>query len=484
MQQPASSSIFKAPKIYLDHRGITGKTMGFFDVRAVVNAATGKLEKLIFPYDEASQKIRTIEPKDFYAAGNMKDASLFGMDKFTPGQNMSITITEGELDALSVFQMLGSKYPVVSVRSSTTAREDCSRAREYINSFDKIYLCLDNDPPGEKATKEIASLFDINKVFFVKLGNFKDANEMLKAGKEKEFVGSWYNSKKYMPKGIMSSWEEMNVALASRKEAAQVDYPFASLQDMTYGIRLKELVLITAQEKIGKTEFIRSIEHHILETTDFNVGIIHLEEEEQRTIQGLVGLTLNQPVHLPDCMVSISDQQEALKKLTKSDGRLHVYTHFGSDDPDVILDVIRSMVGVCGCKYIFIDHITMLVTGYEGDDERRKLDYLSTKFAELTRELDFSMFLISHVNDDGKTRGSRNIAKVADLIVSLNRDVESQDENIRNTTFLTVRGNRFSGRTGPAGMLKFDPKTFRLSEHRFDRPADVQWNIDHEVSVQ
>lgn len=482
MNVPVSNAL-RVPKVYLDHRGISAKTMAFFDVRTVVNAISTKPEKLVFPYNDESQKIRLLEKKEFTATGNMKEASLFGMDRFTPGQNQSITITEGELDALSVFQMHGGKYPCVSVRSSTTAREDCVRAREYLNSFDKIYLCLDNDQPGEKAAKEIAALFDINKVYYVKLGSFKDANEMLQAGKEKEFVGSWWSSKKYVPKGIMSSWAEMADALATRKELAQVDYPFASLQEMTYGIRTKELVLVTAQEKIGKTEFIRTIEHHILDKTDANVGIIHLEEEEQRTIQGLVGLTLGEPVHLPDCMVSVPDQQEALKKLTRVDGRLHVYTHFGSDDPDVILDVVRSMVSVCGCRYVFIDHITMLVTGYEGDDERRKLDYLSTKFAELTRELDFAMFLISHVNDDGKTRGSRNIAKVADLIVSLNRDVEAIDENARNTTFITVRGNRFSGRTGPAGMLKFDAKSFKLSELRYDAPADLQWNIDHEREV-
>ncbi len=475
MNQPIAVAAHKVPKVYMDHRGITSKTMSFFDVRTVVNAISAKPEKLIFPYNDESQKIRFLDRKEFAAAGNMKEASLFGMDRFTPGQNQSITITEGELDALSVFQMLGSKYPVVSVRSSSTAREDCSRARNYLNSFGKIYLCLDNDVPGEKATKEIAALFDINKVFFVRLGNFKDANEMLQAGKEREFVGTWHNSKKYVPKGIMSSWDEMSIALSQKREGAKAEYPFPSLQEMTYGIRSKELVLITAQEKIGKTEFIRTIEHHLLDKTDENVGIIHLEEEEQRSIQGLVGIHLQQPVHLPDCMVSVADQQEALKKLTKTDGRLHVYTHFGSDDPDVILDVLRSMVAVCGCKYVFIDHITMLVTGFEGDDERRKLDYLSTKFAELTRELDFTMFLVSHVNDDGKTRGSRNIAKVADLIVSLNRDVEAQDENARNTTYLTVRGNRFSGRTGPAGMLKFDPKSFTLKELRYDDAGNEGW---------
>ena len=480
MSSPKLKSTLNVPKNYVAMRGITSKTMEFYDVRTVVNSSTSKPEKIIFPYGDEAQKVRDLTEKQFMVTGTSM-APLFGMDKFTPGQHQSITITEGEFDALSVFQMLGSKYPVVSVRSSSTARSDCSNAREFLNSFDRIYLCFDNDNPGEKATKEVSQLFDLNKVYFVKLGRHKDANELLQADKAREFLGTWWNSRKFVPKGIISSLEEQKQILAKQKEAARAEYPFPSLQEMTYGIRSKELVLITAQEKIGKTEFIRAIEYKLLKDTEENVGIIHLEEEEQRSIQGLVGLHVGEPIHLPDCMVSVSDQQKALEELTKTDDRLHVYTHFGSDDPDVIIDVIRSMVTVLGCKYLFIDHITMLVTGFEGDDERRKLDYLSTKFAELTRELDFTMFLISHVNDDGKTRGSRNIAKVADLIVSLNRDIEAQDENSRNTTYVTVRGNRFSGRTGPAGTLKFDSKRFRLDELRYDDNPELSETIEDAV---
>jgi twinkle protein len=122
------------------------------------------------------------------------------------------------------------------------------------------------------------------------------------------------------------------------------------------------------------------------------------------------------------------------------------------------------MVTALDCKFIFLDHITMLVTGFENDDERKKLDYLSTRLAMLTRELDFTLFLISHVNDDGKTRGSRNISKVADLTVYMERDRENPDDVIRNTTKLMVKDNRLSGRTGPGGSLFFSQETYCLTE--------------------
>lgn len=471
-----SPTILKVPKNYINLRGITDRTMAAFDVRAVVNLQTAKPEKLIFPYGDEAQKVRFLENKEFTCYGKMSEASLFGKDKFSPGQNMAITITEGELDALSVYQMLGSKYPVVSVRSSSTAREDCSRSHDYINSFDRIYLCLDNDGPGEAAAKKVADLFDINKIYLVNLGAFKDANEMLQAGKEKEFVSVWFNSKRYIPKGIISEYTDIESILTKPTDVSKVSYPFPTLQEMTYGIRSKEVIAILAQEKIGKTEFIRNIEHHILKNTDEKIGIIHLEEDEKRSIQGLIGLHLQQPVHLPDCMVPVSDQFEAYKSLTKTSDRVYFYPHFGSDDPNAILEIIRYMTAVIGCKYIFVDHITMLVTGFEGDDERKKLDFLSTKFLEMTRKLDFTMFLVSHVNDNGLTRGSRNITKVADLIISLSRNIEATDEDSRNTTYVTVRGNRFAGRTGPAGVLRFSPETFTLSELSYANDnTPIEW---------
>src|SRR5690606_28390104 len=243
-----------------------------------------------------------------------------------------------------------------------------------------------------------------------------------------------------------------------------VPYPFERLQAMTYGVRTGELVLMTAQEGSGKPEICRALEYHFRKTTDENIGIVHLEEGKARTVKGLVGYELKRPIHLPDFAIPKDEIKKTFRALTKKDERVHVYSHFGSDDPDVILSTIRFLAGSCNCKRIFLDHITMVVSGLAGDDERRALDYISTRLAMMTEELDFTLFLISHVNDEGQTRGSRNISKVADLRVDLSRDIEAADETIRNTTKLTVSKNRFAGKTGPGGQLYFNPETYVLTE--------------------
>lgn len=458
------------------HRGLTQDTLRFYEIKTRVTAS-GQPVSVLLPYG-GSTLVRSWDRKAFHWEGYAKDAQLFGMDKFSAGQARSITICESAYDAMSVYQMLGSKYPTVAVGSASTARGDCERHRAYINAFERIYLCFDGDKPGTDAAQDVSKLFDTNKVYQVKLTKHKDANEYLVANPAsqddaKAFVSVWYNSRPFLPRGIINSYEDVEKVLSTEEAGSVATYPFPTLEDMTYGIRWGEVNLITAQEKIGKTEFIRAIEYHLLKTTDDNVGIIHLEEGEKRATQGLIGYELGSPVHLPDAGVSVDDQVLAYKELTRRDGRLHYYAHFGSDDPNTILDVIRYLATVCHCKYIFLDHITMLVTGFEDEDERKKLDYLSTRLAMLTRELNFTLFLVSHVNDDGKTRGSRNISKVADLIIHLDRDIEGPTLDSRTTTRLTIKGNRFAGRTGPAGYLSFNPKTFRLKELELENSNDI-----------
>lgn len=449
---------------YVEWRGITRETMEAFGVLTKVDN-TGNPVAVAFPYGPEAVKVRSRERKEFYSKGDMKNTSLFGVDKFTKGSSRSITITEGELDALSVYQMLGSAYPVVSVRSASSAEADCKKQRDYLNSFEKIYLCFDNDQPGNEAKKQVARLFDFNKVYDVQLSKYKDANEYLVQNESDAFKRTWWNSKRFLPEGIISEYSEFDQIIDNaNKQESTATYPFKQVQELTYGIRRGEVVLFTALEGIGKTEIIRSIEYHLLKSTDANIGLIHLEEDKSRNLKGLAGYELKAPVHLPDSQVTDEEIKSAIRSLTGRDERLHIYNHFGSDDPQVILDTIRFLVTSCNCQYIFFDHITMAVSGLGDDDERKALDFISTRLAMMVKELNFALFLVSHVNDEGKTRGSRNISKIADCWIHLHRNQQADTEEQRNTTYLEFRKNRFGARTGPAGTLHFNLSTFMITD--------------------
>lgn len=454
---------------FLPYRGISKNTYRRYNAQTKIDSE-GKPVSIGYPHREAGvYKVRSLDEKNFYYVGEVQ-RGCFGVDKFSPGMSKYITITEGYEDALSVYEVTG--FPAISVQSSGTAASDCAVDRAFINSFDRIYLAFDADERGREAASAVAKLFDYGKVFEVKFpgGTRKDANDYLQSGEHDQLKQLWWNSKKYLPDTIKSSFVDFDTILREETKLG-ISYPFPTLTYMTYGIRTGETVLITAQEGIGKTEVMHAIEYQLLRHTTDAVGAIFLEEPKKRHLQALAGIHLARPVHLPDCGVDHDEVFRAVQEVVGSDDRLHIYSHFGSDDPEHILDTIRFLVSARGCRYILLDHITMVVSGLGGENERRALDYLSTRLEMLVKELDFALILVSHVNDDGLTRGSRNISKVADIRINLARDILSSDPVVRRTTNVSVSKNRFCGRTGPAGQLLFDPASYTLKE---DTGYDIQ----------
>lgn len=441
---------------HLPWRGITKETMAKYDVKTKIDES-GKPVSIGFQYPDGSYKVRYLDRKEFYTTGGKGNGGLFGRDKFEPGSHKYVTITEGELDALSLAQVL--KSPVASVHSSSTAARDCAVDRSWLNSYERIYLAFDNDAAGIEAAAKVARLFDFNKVYHVKFNTHKDANEYVKLGESEELRNLWWNSKRYLPETIKSSFSDFD-AILREKHNEGVPYPFPTLNEMTYGIRTGETVLITAMEGVGKTELMHAIEYQLLKRTQDNVGAIFLEEPKRRHLQAIAGLELQKPAHLPDGGCSDDEVSAALQKAIGVDDRLHIYSHFGCDDPEVIIDTIRYLVSACACRYILFDHITMAVSGSSDKDERTALDYIATRLEMMVQELDFALIIVSHVNDFGQTRGSRYISKLAHIRIDLSRDLVTGS----NITDLVVSKNRFCGRTGPAGSLVFNANTYTLSE--------------------
>lgn len=406
--------------------------------------------------------------KRFLTFGEVAQAGLYGKHVHDPGSKASITIFEGEEDALTGDTVLGQYTASTSVQSASTALRDITKDRDYINSFDKIILWFDNDVAGQEALKKIlsASLFDFQKLFLVSETKYKDANEYLQNDDAKDLATVWRAAKRYTPDGIISTFDEIETALNKAKEDAIGTYPFEVLQHNLFGLHRGEVVVFKASEGIGKTETFRAIEHHLLKTTDKRIGIIHLEEDDGTTIKAIATYELDIPCLLPDMGITNKEIFNGYKRAVGGkEDRVYMHSHFGADDPDVILDNIRFLTTVCGCDFIFLDHITMLVTGHGDDgDERRKLDYISTRLKLMAKEIGFCLCMISHINDDGQTRGSRNITKIANTVIHIDRNKVAEDPTERNTTYYTIEKARLGGRTGPGGKVFFDMDTYKMRE--------------------
>lgn len=441
---------------YYSHRGISRRTFEFYDVKT--SFSNGAPNEIGFKYPKGAVKIRNMNVKDFYSKGAMSEESLFGMDRFDPGSKDSITITEGEYDALAVFEMLGGKTAAVSVRSSGAARSNLEAAREYVNSFKKIYICFDNDEAGQKAARECSTMFDFNKVYHIKLSKHKDANEYLEKQDVDAFIKTWQNARRYSPNSIISTFSDILEALNTKQAEQLAMYPFPDLQENLKGMHRGEFIILKGKQGIGKTEICRAIVHANLKSNATRMATIFLEEDQKTTIRGVATYETLQPVSLDDSGFTNDDVLKAYRAAVGDDDtRLYIHTHFSSDDEGEIIDNIRFLVTVAGVSVVFLDNLTMLNTGREGEDERLRIDRITRMLRNLVNELGFCLVLIAHTNDDGTTRGSRLPDIVANTVVSMKRDIPD------NKLWFDVEKARLQGsQAGPSGFGLYDRKTYVL----------------------
>lgn len=451
----------------VEHRGLTKAVLSRYKIQTLVEGDTPKIVE--FPYPSFT-KNRVFGEKKFFSKGTRKPG-VFGKEAFDINELKDIVITEGEYDAPSVFQMIG--IPGFSVQSATTAVEDCRADFEYLNRASRIFIAIDADEAGQKVATSVASLFDFSKVFKIEMRkDLKDANGYLQANEQDSFRKAFKASKKFVPDGVISTYEEIKKAFQEKPTKPVCSFPFARGEEKLEGLRLGTSVLISGLEGIGKTELVRALEYQVLKETDYNIGIIHLEEPKQDALNCLLSYHVKAPLRREKFDIPIEQKMEAFEDLVKRDNRVHVYSHFGSNDPDSILGIVRFLGAVCDCKFIFLDHINIIASGLDSEkDERRVLDYLCTHLAFLVEELNICLVFVCHENDDGRPRGSRNMGQVAKVRIRLSRDLEAQDDDERNKLYMVVSKNRPTGATGPIGYAYFDPNSGYLSDvEQTERP--------------
>lgn len=445
-----------------------------------------------------SQKIKPIGGKDSGGEGinNMhirslpdvqpsKECLMFGQQAFQKGGRY-ITITEGEEDALACYQMLKDygkntfEPVVISVNDGAgkSAVRDCKRQWEFINSFDTIILAFDGDKIGQETAKLVGSLFP----FKVKIMRFpdavkdkttnkwewKDSCDYLRNNKIKEFVRMWYDAERFVPKGVRtfkSLWRDM-----IRKDLnISVPFPWEGLEKMCEGMLTGKMDVYKAHPKQGKTTLLAELIMHIQNTTQHNVGVIFLENTAKEIGLKLTGINMGLPLDRNKYQELINKDKEFFERVNEEHEKISKKEQLLILDPEDertvenILNKILYFVKACDCKFLFLDHATMLAYTAENTDERRFLDKLFADLKQLTTSLNIYLGVVIHVNDDGKTRGSRAPIQLCDRLYSLERDKTNPCPVISNTTDFIVEENRY-GQSGLACRLFYDNDTGRMTE--------------------
>mgnify|MGYP003647175989 CR=1 FL=1 len=435
---------------------------------------------------QIATKIRQTKDKKMWSEGDISEAILFGQHVFAP-KGKYITVCEGEVDAMSAYELMGSKWPSVSIKTgSAGALRDCKKAFSYLDSFDTVVLCFDMDKAGRKATEEVAQLFAPNKCKVTNL-DYKDANEYLKMGKREAFTQAWWNAKPHTPAGIINL-KDIGGSLYEEDYCETCPYPWAKMNEKTYGMRTGELVTFTSGAGMGKSSIIRELMHHLLRNTQDNIGVLALEESVKNTAWNIMSVEASARLYIKEVRDSYErNQLEEWQNNTIGSGRFFAFDHFGSISNDEILSRIRFMAQALECKWIILDHLSILVSGQEESfgDERKSIDMLMTKLRSLVEQTSIGLLLVSHLrrptgdkgHEDGKEvslshlRGSASIAHLSDGVIALERNQQDDDEVLANTTVVRILKNRYTGDTGIATHLFYDKATGRMTE--IENPFDT-----------
>ena len=495
--------VLSLPSVGLRDRGIVSNVAKFYGLRVAKKDASGDVTHHYYPFTKDGKVIgfqeRVVSTKSFKAIGNGKtgEMELQGQHLWANGggksKHSTLVITEGFLDALSASQMLfgtdenAKRYPVVSLpNGAASAVKVIAANMEWVSSFKKVILMLDQDEAGVTAAEQVAKILQPGKAHIAKF-SLKDASDMMMGKLEDEFKSAYWNAPSFSPSDIVTALDVRNI-LSVEKEVPSIPFPdFApELNLMEYGKRKGEITLLAAGTGLGKSSFLREDYIHMMEVQDEKIGIVSLEESTRDTLMGLQSLYLNKRVHLPDTVVTDEEREKSLDWLESFGEKLVLLDHQGSTTDDDLIDKIQYMIAI-GCKYIYIDHITLATSS--SDNVNKAIDSFMSELLSMAKRHQVHFTVVSHLRKVGgetlsyeqgaiptedSLKGSGSLKQIAFTIIVLARNKMSKTEEGRSVTKVYVLKSRYTGRTGFAGAYKFDNDSGRLRHFEIGQDDDVE----------
>ena len=439
----------------------------------VENAPNGNVPvKHHYPYYDKhgrfiGTKVRRIADKQFSTTGDMRNNVLFGQQLFK-NEGRFVTVVEGELDALAAYEMLGSKFPVVSVsKGAAGAVKDFKNNLEWLEGFENVVICFDADSAGTEAAEKCAQILSPNKARIVNLQLYKDASEYAAANKVRDFSHEWWEAKTYRITGVITleeAWDDF----VKRGTEEIIPFPesFGMLNHMLNGgIAAGEITVLGALTSIGKTTMVNEIVYHFWKNTKKQIGCAFLEASKGEAVENLLTIHTGHNLSLEDRSNINYDQ---LHTDIITDGRILLLNHHGAVDADELFLKLRAMVKGSGCEILVIDPLQAALTANSNEN----VDDFMDRLLKLAKETEVSIIVVSHMRKPSMTnphnvneydlKGSGSINQIAFNTILLSRDKMSDDEYARNSTMVQVVKCRRTGQTGMAGWLYYNSQTGRL----------------------
>lgn len=454
----------KLKAIYLD----------YFDVRVGVSQTDGETpETVYFPYaNEHSEligfKVRLLDPKRMWAIGTTRDAAPFGWEQAKRAHGKKIFITEGEFDAIALFQILKEKNkntayaennpPVISIPAGASSVNKClGKYRSEIEKhFKEVVLVFDQDEAGQLATQEALKLFP-HAVVVNSLPE-KDLNDCLIKGRAKAAHDALVFKATVLKNTRIINGRSLHEK-AKKPPEWGLPWPWAGINHVTRGIRTGETIYLGAGAKMGKSEVVDQIASHFIKEFGWKVFLVKPEQSNEESYKRVLGKIAKRNFVDPTVVFDEAAYDAAGDDVGDKLELLDLYQHV---QWETLEKDIRS-AAANGCKAVFIDPITNLTNGMDAATANIVLQKIAQDLSALALDLDIVIFIFCHLrnpdagpdhSNGGKVlasqfAGSRAMARSCHLMIGLegdkNPDLTEEERNVRQ---LVVLENRVTGETG------------------------------------
>lgn len=426
---------------------------------------------MTFPMFDDKERIARYKVRSIQSKANMKlepkggSWGLFGLQTVAKDVE-EVVLTEGELDAMSVYQATGRA--AISVPNGASSLP--IQVLPLLERFKRIYLWMDEDDAGQNGAKQFARKLGLGRCVMVRGANgtdrsTKDANDCLRHGVDMESMIE--SAKPIQHEGVMrfeDLREEVFAELNGNgsNEGAVKCISLPRLNNLLKGHRYGEVTILSGHTGVGKTTLLAQMSlDYCLQGVgtlwgSFEVGNVRLA---QRLLQQF------HAIH--------RDGSSLLSRFDYwadrfSELPMYFMKYHGSNPVHRIVDVMEYANYAMDCRHMVLDNLQFMtyVSATSRGEEGGRFEVMDEAVAQIRQ---FATGCGSHVtlvvhprktDDDSRISiasvyGSAKATQEADNVLVLQRTANGKE--------LEVMKNRFDGAVGSIA-LRFDKKRLLYAE--------------------